>query len=63
MLLSKADKLGRGEAAAALGTASMRLGRRGTVQLFSALRGLGVRQAQDTLTAWLSMAPAKPGTQ
>jgi GTP-binding protein len=63
VLLSKADKLGRGEAAAALHTASVRLGGRGTVQLFSALRGLGVHQAQDTINAWLSMAPAKAGAQ
>jgi len=63
VLLSKADKLGRGEAAAALRTASARLGARGTVQLFSALRGLGMRQAQDTVTAWLSMAPAKAAVQ
>jgi GTP-binding protein len=63
VLLSKADKLGRGEAAAALRTASARLGARGTVQLFSALRGLGMRQAQDTVTAWLSMAPAKVPVQ
>jgi GTP-binding protein len=63
VLLSKADKLGRGEAAAALRTASVRLGGRGTVQLFSALRGLGVHQAQDTINAWLSMAPAKGGAQ
>ena len=63
VLLSKADKLGRGEAAAALRTASSRLGPRGTVQLFSALRGLGMRQAQDTVTAWLSAAPAKAAVQ
>jgi len=63
VLLSKADKLGRGEAAAALRAASVRLGGRGTVQLFSALRGLGVHQAQDTINAWLSMAPAKAGAQ
>ena len=63
VLLSKADKLGRGEAAAALRTASARLGVRGTVQLFSALRGLGMRQAQDTVAAWLSMAPAKAAVQ
>jgi len=63
VLLSKADKLGRGEAEAALRTAAARLGARGTVQLFSALRGLGMRQAQDTVTAWLSMAPAKAAVQ
>jgi GTP-binding protein len=56
VLLSKADKLSRSEAAAALRTASARLGGRGTAQLFSALRGIGLREAQDTLAAWLSIA-------
>jgi GTP-binding protein len=57
VLLSKADKLNRGEASAALRTAAAQIGARGTVQLFSALRGVGVDEAQATLTAWLSMAP------
>ena len=56
VLLSKADKLNRGEAAAALRTASDRLGGRASVQLFSALRGTGVREAQDRIAAWLSIA-------
>jgi GTP-binding protein len=55
VLLSKADKLNRGEAAAALRTASDRLGGRASVQLFSALRGTGVREAQDRIAAWLSI--------
>ena len=63
VLLSKADKLNRGEAAAALRTASAQLGSRGTVQLFSALRGIGVHEAQDRLTAWLSMAPQQGSGQ
>jgi len=63
VLLSKADKLNRGEAAAALRTASAQLGSRGTVQLFSALRGIGVHEAQDRLTAWLSMAPQEGSGQ
>ena len=58
VLLSKADKLNRSEAAAALRTASERLGSLGTVQLFSALRGTGVREAQDKIAAWLSAAAA-----
>jgi GTP-binding protein len=57
VLLTKADKLNRGEAAAALRAASERLGSRGTVQLFSALRGTGVREAQERIAAWLSVAP------
>jgi GTP-binding protein len=55
VLLSKADKLNRGEAAATLRGTSARLAGRGTVQLFSALRGIGVREAQDTLAAWLGL--------
>jgi GTP-binding protein len=53
VLLSKADKLNRGEAAAALRAASQQLAGRATAQLFSALRGIGVGEAQDTLAAWL----------
>ena len=45
------------------GAAAARLGARGTVQLFSALRGIGVREAQDTLTAWLAMTPSKTRAQ
>ncbi|HEY6824591.1 MAG TPA: ribosome biogenesis GTP-binding protein YihA/YsxC [Steroidobacteraceae bacterium] len=58
VLLSKADKLNRGEASAALRSASAQLGNRGTVQLFSALHGTGVREAQERIAAWLSVAPA-----
>jgi len=56
VLLSKADKLNRSEATAALRAAQARLGERSGVQLFSALRGVGVREAQDTLVAWLQSA-------
>jgi len=56
VLLSKADKLNRSEAAAALRSASERLGSRGTAQLFSALRGTGIREAQEKISAWLSLA-------
>lgn len=54
VLLSKADKLNRAESTAALREAGQRLAGRGTVQLFSALRGIGVKEAQDRLVAWLS---------
>jgi GTP-binding protein len=54
VLLSKADKLNRAEAAAALQAASARLSGRASAQLFSSLRGTGVEQAQDTLAAWLA---------
>jgi GTP-binding protein len=53
VLLSKADKLNRSEAGAALRAASATLSGRATAQLFSALKGTGVAQAQDTLAAWL----------
>jgi GTP-binding protein len=55
VLLSKADKLNRGEAAAALRAAAERLSGRATAQLFSALKGTGVGEAQETLAAWLGM--------
>jgi GTP-binding protein len=57
VLLSKADKLNRGEAAAVLHATSTRLAGLGTVQLFSALRGIGLREAQETLAAWLGLGP------
>lgn len=53
VLLSKADKLNRGEGAAALKAATALLAGRATVQLFSALRGTGVKEAEDTLDGWL----------
>jgi GTP-binding protein len=55
VLLSKADKLNRGESAAVLRATSMRLADRGTVQLFSALRGIGLHEAQETLATWLGL--------
>jgi GTP-binding protein len=54
VLLSKADKLGRSEAARTLREAARRLGPRASVQLFSALEGTGVAEAQETLAAWLA---------
>jgi GTP-binding protein len=60
VLLTKADKLNRGEGAAALRAASQRLSGRATAQLFSALKGTGVLEAQETLAAWLGVkGPAK----
>ncbi len=54
VLLSKADKLSRSAATLALREASGRLGGRATAQLFSALKGTGVAEAQETLEGWLS---------
>ena len=57
VLLSKADKLNRSESAEVLRATATRLAGRGTVQLFSALRGIGLHEAQETLAAWLGLAP------
>jgi GTP-binding protein len=54
VLLSKADKLNRSEASQALRHATALLGARGSVQLFSALKGTGVPEAEDTLARWLA---------
>jgi GTP-binding protein len=49
VLLTKADKLKRGQAANALMSATKELKERATVQLFSALNRQGVEQARDML--------------
>jgi GTP-binding protein EngB required for normal cell division len=51
VLLAKADKLNQAERAAALRAAREALGELATVQVFSAHSGLGVREAQERLTA------------
>jgi len=53
VLLSKADKLNRSEAAQALRCAAAALEGRATVQLFSAHAKAGVEEAQRTLGHWL----------
>ena len=53
VLLSKADKLNRSEGVQALRVADGLLAGRASVQLFSALKGTGVREAEDTLEGWL----------
>lgn len=53
VLLAKADKLTRTEGDAVLRATRAQLGGRASAQLFSALKGTGVTQAQDTLAAWL----------
>jgi GTP-binding protein len=59
VLLSKADKLSRSEASRALRTAAAQLEGRASVQLFSALEGTGIEEAQGTLESWLrEQAPA-----
>ena len=53
VLLSKCDKLNRSEGVQALRVAGGLLGERASVQLFSALKGIGVKEAEDTLEGWL----------
>ncbi|MDH4108367.1 MAG: ribosome biogenesis GTP-binding protein YihA/YsxC [Gammaproteobacteria bacterium] len=54
VLLTKADKLKRGQASAALLAARRELGARATVQLFSATRREGVDEARAALDACLA---------
>jgi GTP-binding protein len=56
VLLSKADKLNRSEASRALAAAAAQLQGRASLQLFSALKGTGVEEAQRTLESWLGQA-------
>ena len=53
VLLSKADKLNRGESAKVLRETKAALRERATAQLFSATAKTGVEEAQRTLVAWL----------
>jgi len=53
VLLSKADKLGRGAAASTLAQVKRDLRGWGTAQLFSAHSGQGVEDAQKQLAGWL----------
>lgn len=52
-LLTKADKLKRGQAASALLDVRRRMGERATVQTFSALKHDGYQEARDKLEAFL----------
>jgi GTP-binding protein len=53
ILLAKADKLTRSEGAKAQAAAVKELKGAATVQLFSALRRIGIEEAQDRLQSWL----------
>lgn len=57
ILLTKADKLSRGAASAALLSVRKQVGETATVQLFSALKGTGVDTARARLDALLGIAP------
>ena len=54
VLLSKSDKLGRGAAQKTLAAVKRGLMARASVQLFSALSGDGVEEAQQLLGSWLT---------
>lgn len=58
VLLTKADKLKRGQAAKALLAAKKSLGERASVQLFSAPRRDGVEEARRVLDEWLGVGRA-----
>jgi len=53
VLLSKADKLGRGAAQQSLAAVKRGLMARASVQLFSSVSGQGVEEAQQRLAGWL----------
>jgi GTP-binding protein len=53
VLLSKADKLSRAEGARTLQAARQALAGRASLQLFSAMDGTGLTEAQETLLEWL----------
>jgi len=53
VLLSKADKLTRAEGLKAEAAAVAALGGRASVQLFSALRRIGIEDAQERLQGWI----------
>ncbi len=54
VLLAKADKLNRRQAAEALRTARQVLRSRASAQLFSAVTGEGLEEAQQVLASWLA---------
>ena len=58
VLLTKADKLSRGQAAATRHAVARELGDAATVQLFSALRAVGVEEARAVLAGMLA-GPAR----
>jgi len=57
VLLTKADKLSRGRAAATLQAVQSELGETASAQLFSAPRGLGVEEARSVLARMLDGQP------
>lgn len=60
VLLTKADKLKRGERERSLATVRQELDEGASVQLFSAESGLGVDEARTMLAEWLGIEPRDP---
>jgi GTP-binding protein len=56
ILLSKADKLSRGDSLKQLATVRKALPANASAQLFSALSGQGVEEARDKLAQWLQFS-------
>jgi len=61
ILLTKADKLKRGQAATALLEVRKEVGERASVQQFSALKRSGEDEARDVLERFLKKAPVRCG--
>ena len=55
VLLTKADKLGRGQQAATLRQVRAQLSGEASVQLFSAHTGAGIDEAREVLATWLQL--------
>lgn len=66
LLLTKADKLARGAAAAMLAATRAEIARQGyrcTAQLFSSLKKTGREECEATLLGWLAEQKETPGTR
>jgi GTP-binding protein len=61
VLLAKSDKLTRAEGMKAQAAAVAVLAGRATVQLFSALRRVGIEAAQDRLQSWIETSTGMGG--
>ena len=59
ILLTKADKLSRGAANNTLHKVRREIGDVATIQLFSALKGIGIGEAREALDALLAREPAR----
>lgn len=60
-LLTKADKLGRGEQARTLAEVRRELAGRASVQLFSGVGKIGIEEARAVVAGWVQAAPMPAG--